>query len=212
MRNYLIFDAFIPASSYSGVPLYEANFALDQPDYLRQRSSAEGLVALRQVLETRFGPDPSTPDFGSYTKQKGINELEVNRIASEEVLKLVRDYPARYVLLSTVRLFRVWFHHRFVNFVILGGGSLPKSWRVAAINGVLLGVAAASFVWFRGQWLRPASILVVLLVYSTALYAATNAVGRYSAPLIPYVMVFAAHTILQVFAKSGKLKGVPARA
>jgi len=200
IRNYFVFDAFIPGSVYSGRPLYEGNFILDRADYLRHRGSKEGSMALRKVLEARFGPAPNSPDLGSYTRAKGINDVVLNRIASEEVEKLVREHPGRYAVLSIVRLFRVWFHHRFVTFVVMGG-KLPKAWMIAAANGVLLGLAAAAFVWFRGPWLRPAVFLIVLVAYSTAVYAATNAVGRYSVPMMPYVMVFAAYTIVHLVSR-----------
>jgi hypothetical protein len=96
-----------------------------------------------------------------------------------------------------VRFFRFWFDHRFVNFVIMGG-KLPKAWLIAVVNGTLLGFAAAAFIWFRGHWVRPAMLLVILVAYNSALYAATHVVGRYSVPIIPYVMLFAAFTIVQL--------------
>jgi 4-amino-4-deoxy-L-arabinose transferase-like glycosyltransferase len=211
MRNYIVFNAFIPASSYSGVPLYESNFALGEADYLRQRSSEDGTASIRNLLEARFGPVPNATDLGSYAKLKGLNELEVNKIASREVVKLVREYPDRYALLSIVRFFRVWFHHRFVNFVILGE-PLPKAWLIAAFNGFLLALAGAAVIWFRGPWVWPAVFLVVLIAYSSAIYAATNAVGRYSVPMMPYVMVFAAYTIIQLLTKPRRMRSVTAHA
>jgi 4-amino-4-deoxy-L-arabinose transferase-like glycosyltransferase len=201
IRNYLVFNTFIPGSSWSGPPFYEGNFALDQPDYLRQRSSGESGVALRKALEARFG-SVNVPDNGSYYNAIGVNEVEFDRIAFQEGLKLVHAHPGRYISLSIVRFFRLWFHHRFVNFVIMGG-KLPKAWLVGVMNGALLGLAAAAFIWFRGQWLRQATLLIVLIAYNSAVYAATNAVGRYSVPIMPYVMLFAAFTIVQLIQRWG---------
>jgi 4-amino-4-deoxy-L-arabinose transferase-like glycosyltransferase len=209
VRNFLVFNAFVPASTYSGVPLYEGNFALSQPDYLRQRSSEDANASIRKLLEMRFGPAPNNPDLGSYANLKGLNEVEVNKIASQEVVKIVRTYPGRYAALSIVRFFRVWLHHRFVNFVILGG-PLPKAWLVAAINGGLLGLAIVGFVLFRDRWSPPTITLITLVAFSSVLYAATNAVGRYSVPIMPYVMVFAAYSLVRLFAKSSKSQIAPA--
>ena len=213
IRNYIVFNAFIPGSTHSGAPFYEGNFALDQPDYLRHRGTEEANIPLRKVLEARFGPAPnnleqpeytkanfsSTDPSASYAKAKGFTELEMDQFAFQEGVKVVRTYPGRYVLVSIVRVFRVWFHHNFVTYLITGIGKLPRSWLVASINAALLGLALAAFMWLRGSWLRPAAVsLVVLVAYNTAIYAATNAVGRYSVPLMPYVMVFAAFAIVQL--------------
>jgi hypothetical protein len=89
------------------------------------------------------------------------------------------------------------------------GGRLPKAWLVTAFNGVLLVLAGAAFIWFRGPWLRPAVFLILLVAYNSAIYAATNAVGRYSVPLMPYVMLFAAQTIVQLFTGSVRVSRAP---
>ena len=58
IRNYLVFQAFIPGSSHSGDAFYQGNFALAQPDYVRYRSTEEAMLVFRQALEARFGPTP----------------------------------------------------------------------------------------------------------------------------------------------------------
>jgi hypothetical protein len=235
IRNYRVFGAFIPAATHSGGPFLESNFALDQPDYLKQRSSEQAALTLRKILEARFGPASNLESDSRATvrncesaverelakkrppllrsercveefkvnkvaKAHGLNEFELSRIAFQETLQVVRAHPGRYVLVSIVRFFRLWFHHRFVQFVILGG-KLPRAWSVAALNAVLLGLALTGFLCFRGPWIRSAVCLMVLLAYVSAMYAAAQAVGRYSAPLMPYVMVFSAHALVQLFAR-----------
>jgi hypothetical protein len=174
-------------------------------------------------LEARFGPAPKELDMsnydtkikikrldpsGAYAIAKGFSELQMDHFASEEAMKVVRAYPGRYVMVSIVRFFRLWFQHRFVDYVLFGG-RLPRAWLVAAINAVLLGLAAAAFMWLRGSWFRPGVVSVVVLVaYNSAIYAATHALGRYNVPTIPYVMVFAAFTIVQLFSKWSKADGV----
>ena len=214
VRNYRVFNAFIPGSNWSGLPFYEGNFALGEPDYLRHRGTEETRIPFRKALEARFGPLPNNPEPADvtnakitnkaadpsaiYANAKGMNEFQLNQFAFHEAMKVVREFPGRYVLVSIVRCFRVWFHHRFVAYVILGG-RLPRAWLVAAINAALLGLAAAAFAWRKVPWSRPAVVcLIVLVAYNSAIYAATNAVGRYSVPIIPYVMVFAAFTIVQL--------------
>jgi hypothetical protein len=214
VRNYVVFNAFIPGSTHSGTPFYEGNFALAQPDYFRHRGSEEIVIPLWKSLEARFGPLPNILDTSNitvtkiknneidplaiYARAKGINEFQLDQFAFQEAMKVVRALPGRYVVVSILRFFRMWFHHRFVAYLVVGG-SLPRAWLVATFNAALLGLAAAAFVWREQVRLRPAVVsLIVLVAYNTAVYAATNAVGRYSVPVIPYVMVFAAFTIVQL--------------
>ncbi len=234
LRNYQVFKAFIPGSSYSGCPFFESNFALEQQDYLRFRGTEQRAIPLRQALEANLGPAPNSLDsrdyhtytsqeleremrtrgrdpferridpVGNYARAKGLNELDVDRFAFREGLSAVRTHAGRYVVLSIVRLFRIWFDHRFVNYLIFGG-ELPRAWLVAAANAALLALAVYAFVWFRVPWLQPAVIsLIALVAYNTAIYAATQAVGRYSAPVAPYVMVFAAFTLVQLLPQKDK--------
>jgi 4-amino-4-deoxy-L-arabinose transferase-like glycosyltransferase len=216
-RNYVVFNAFIPGSSHRGGPFYEGNYALDQPDYLRHRGSEEATMALRKTLDARFGPAPNNREQPNYTQTKwpaatyakfrGFTELEMDQFSFQEAVKVVRAFPGRYVVVSIVRGFRVWFHHRFVTYVLMGG-PLPRSWLVAAVNCVLLGFAVAAFILCREPWWRPAVVsLIVLVAYNTAVYAATNAVGRYSVPIVPYVMLFAAFTIVHLLERWAKQLG-----
>jgi 4-amino-4-deoxy-L-arabinose transferase-like glycosyltransferase len=203
IRNYRLFNAFIPGSVYSGKPFYEGNYALGEADYLRHRGAEEASIALREVLVTRFGAAPDGPDLSSYVRAKGIDDVELNRVASQEAVKLITAHPEDYLVLSTVRFMRLWFHHRFVTFMLMGG-KIPNAWSVAAINAVLLGLAVAAFIWFRGSWVRSAVPLVALVLYNTAVYSATHAIGRYNVPIMPYVIVLAAFTMVRLCSKSNR--------
>jgi 4-amino-4-deoxy-L-arabinose transferase-like glycosyltransferase len=196
VRNYLVFQTVIPGSSHSGVPLYQGNFTLDQPHYLRYRTVKYSYPALRQVLEARFGPAPEYPELYSYAEAKGLNEYEVDRIAFQEAVKIIRAFPGRYVIASLVRCVRFWFGNRFVG-LAMEGGSL-WGYLVAAANGTLLGLAAVGTVCFRGAWRRAAVPLLALLAYTTLVYALTLALARYSVPIMLYVMVLAAPTIVYI--------------
>jgi len=203
VRNYVVFQAFIPGSSHSGDAFYQSNFALAQPDYLRYRTTEQSERALRQVLEARFGPAPDNQSLASYARSKGLNEYNVDRIAFQEAVKSIRAFPNRYVNASLVRLARFWFGSRFVSLVQRGKGS-PWSFPVPMANGSLLALAAVGILCYRGAWLRLAVPLIVLIAYTTAVYTATLAIARFSVPVMPYVMLFAAFTIVQVLQRRAK--------
>jgi hypothetical protein len=197
VRNYLVFQAFIPGSSHSGDSFYQGNVSLTQPDYARYRSTEEAMLVLRQTLEARFGPTPDHLDLNTYVKAKELNEYEFDRIAFAEAIEIIRRFPDRYVLASLVRLTRFWLGVRFIDLLLQGRAS-PWAYQVPAVNGLLLILAAVAVVCFRGAWLRSAVPLIVLVAYTTALYAATLAIARFSVPIIPYVLIFAAYTIVRL--------------
>ena len=176
--------------------LYQGNFTLDRPDFLRYRTVQYSGPALLQVLEARFGPAPERLDLRHYARIKGINEYEVDRIAFQEAIKFIHAFPGRYIVASLVRCMRFWLGSRFVGLFM--GQRSPWGYMVAAANGALLGLAVVGVVCFRGAWLRSATPLIVLIVYTTAIYSLTLALARYSTPVMPYIMVLAAHTIVHL--------------
>jgi 4-amino-4-deoxy-L-arabinose transferase-like glycosyltransferase len=200
IRNYIAFQSFVPASTHSGNPFFQSHFVLHEPDYLRYRTVQESDPALRQVLEARFGPAPGIEDPYAYARAKGITEHQVDRIAFEEAIKAIRAHPDRYIVASVVRLGRFWFGSRFVN-LLQGRGSL-LSFPVPFANGILLALALIPLVCYRGTWVGRAVPLFALVIYTMVIYAATLALARYSVPIMPYVMVFAAYAIVQLVTKS----------
>jgi 4-amino-4-deoxy-L-arabinose transferase-like glycosyltransferase len=207
IRNYVAFQAFIPASSHSGNPFYQSHFVLHKEDYLRYRTVEDSDPALLQVLKMRFGSVPREVNLYEYARVKGLSEHQVDRIAFHEAVSAIRAYPERYIVASLVRLTRLWFGSRFVN-LIQGRGSL-WSYPVPLANGLLLILAVIGMVCFRGAWLRSAVPLIVLIVYNSVVYAASLALARYNVPVMPYVMLFAAYAVIQVLTKSGKITTVP---
>ena len=207
VRNYLVFHAFVPGSTHSGDAFYQGNFALDQANYFSYRTTDQSRLALRQVLEARFGPEPGDLDLYRYARVKGLNEYQVDRIAFGEAINAIRAFPGRYIVASLVRLVRLWLGSRFVN--LLMGGESRWGYIVGAVNGTLLALAAVGVVGFRGAWLQSAVPLIVLIAYTTALYTATISIARFSVPIMPYVMLFAAHALIHLipkWAKHGPLK------
>ena len=192
IRNYFVFGHFIPASSYSGWPIFEGNHFLDQPDYNRLREHIESSVALMEVLEADIGPTLDPARFFLHVAQHGVSEYEVDQIALKEAVKVIARQPARYMLVSGLRFMRLWFNIGY------GVPSSMQTYMVLVVNAVLLILAVSSFLFFRGKWVRRSVPLVILVVFTTVVYSATQALVRYSMPVIPFIMVFASFTITQL--------------
>jgi 4-amino-4-deoxy-L-arabinose transferase-like glycosyltransferase len=194
VRNYLLFDAFIPASSHTSGAIYKSYFALGEPDYLRYRSVQEKNMALIQALESRFGPVPGGSDkLEDYVVSKGLSEDEVNQLAQQEGMKAIRAHPGRAVIQSLWSFIRLWFSLDY------GLNPSLKSYLTAVTNGTLLGLAVVALICFRsGGWLRLAVPLIVLVGFNTAVYTVALGIARYTVPVMPYCMVLAAQTIVHL--------------
>jgi 4-amino-4-deoxy-L-arabinose transferase-like glycosyltransferase len=180
IRNYMISGKFIPVSSHLGLPMYQSNYALGDPDFLRPHPHYEGNSAFKELLQERFGP--------AYQE---LTQPERDRIAKEEAIKIIRQHSGRYLILSTVRFFGIWY--------ILYDGAPMETFLVLLINGSLLALATIAFIFFRGQWLPQAILLIILLLYYIGGYSVTITSVRFSVPIAPYVMLFAAVSIVSLW-------------
>lgn len=179
IRNYLISGQIIPVSSHLGVPMYQSNYALGEPDFLRPHPHYEGNSSLDELLQKRFGP-----------AYKDLTRPQRDRIAREEAIKIIRQYPGRYLALSVVRFFGIWY--------MIYDGSPLETLLVLMINVPLLTLAAIAFLHYRGEWLQQGVLLILLLLYYIAGYSVTITSVRFSVPIAPYVMLFAGVTIVNV--------------
>ncbi len=188
VRNYFTFGHFIFASSSSGLPLYQANYRLGEPDFLRPYMYQDANKAFVPLLLDRFGP-------GEGAWGTAASEYEADLAARGMATEIIRAHPVRYVGLSFMRIYRLWFHIR--------DGSFSRDTYVALLfNGLLILLASATFIFYRGAWLRRAVPILVFLAYYTAGHMALIAQARNSVPIAPYVILFASYTLVNVFSAS----------
>jgi hypothetical protein len=146
-----------------------------------------------KVLELRFGPAPAGIDkLVDYMKFKDLNEYEVDQIARQEGMQAIKTYPGRAIILSLGNFIRLWFS------LELADMPSAKSCLTAVVNSILLGLAGAAFVFFRGAWLQPAVPLIVLVGFNTVVYTVVLGLARFNTPVMPYFMLFAAQTLIHL--------------
>ncbi len=211
IRNYLVFNAFIPTSSHRGDPFHQSNYMLGESNYFRYRNVEVQWLALRQTLVEHFGEAPNAPDRRSYVRALGLNEHQVDQVAFQAGLEAVRNHPGRYLKLSAVRFLRLWFGNRFISLFTNRGRIM--GYFIALANGTLLALAMATFVrppmWAPGGWMYRAIPLVVLIAYNVAVYTLTIGLGRYTVPIMPHVMLLAAATLVRfLLASIGFVDGI----
>jgi 4-amino-4-deoxy-L-arabinose transferase-like glycosyltransferase len=160
VRNYVVFDRFIPVGVNGGIVLFYGNYDGPKPD-----PAVEALV-------------------------KDMDEVGRDRFLMRRGIQLIRDDPVRFAVGCLRKLPQYWLN--------IGYDQPPSRASVAFAfgNGILL---AFSF-WgiFRSGLIehRSAGPIYLLLAYFTLLHVVLVARGRYSVPLMPYMLAFSAAGLL----------------
>jgi 4-amino-4-deoxy-L-arabinose transferase-like glycosyltransferase len=179
VRNYLVFDEFILTDSNLGTTLYHNTHALSEPDFLRYRTSDEGSASLKKLLQDRLG-----------LAYKSLPQPQLDHIARDEALKIIRQYPGRYLALSVANFFRMWY--------LIEGPRSSLSYLVLFLHISLLILTAVAFLYYRGEWLQQGILLIVLILYINLGCAVVRTNVRYLVPVVPYLMLFAAMVSVDV--------------
>lgn len=196
VRNYQLWNAFIPGSTHSGIPFYQSQFALGEDDYLSYKSTQYWSPSLLQALKSQFGPAPDSKDIASYIQAKGLSEYEADQFALSKGFEAIKQSPGRYIESCIVRFFRFWVGKQIVE-SFLNGGKVSYGYIVIFFNCSALILALVGCLYYRGDWLRLSVPLLVL--YNMALYMATIALPRFSVPIMPYVNILAAYALVNLF-------------
>lgn len=187
VRNFNVFNAFIPGVTLSGYNLYRHNHILEDDGYLRYVYSREMKAAQKQLLE----------DNVDYLRGDE-NEYEMDQFYRQEALEIILANPFRYLLLSLYRFIPLW-----TNYGVRYGYISDLTWNISGlVNLVFLTLAGFSVVRRRG--IRPPEItpIVTLIFFYTLSYMLVNARMRFIIPLMPFVLVFTSDQINYLATKS----------
>lgn len=212
IRNALIFQAFVPGSTLTGYNMYRYNHLImsderQPPDVVLQEILpflSEDQVA---NLINNYNINPSLPVYFrnvSNTEMERVieqlltqpgfargneNEVETDHLFRQATLKLIKEQPDRYLLLSAYRLIPLW-----TNLSREDGGLSESTWRlIGLVNIVLLLLGTMTLIRLRRNILSPVILPILLLIgYFTLGHILVHARFRFVIPLIPYVMIFAA--------------------
>ena len=150
---------------------------LSLPVYFRNVSNTEMEGAIEQLL--------AQPGFARGDE----NEVETDQLFRQATLKLIKEHPDRYLLLSVYRLIPLW-----TNLFYEDGGLSDSTWRLIGLaNIVLLLLGVMTLIRLRRNILSPVILPILLLIaYFTLGHILVHARFRFVMPLTPYVMAFAA--------------------
>jgi 4-amino-4-deoxy-L-arabinose transferase-like glycosyltransferase len=184
VRNYFTFHTFYPGTTLFGSNVFTNNYYLETEDYSRELGWNQFTDVTRQIYEER----------GEVMTDE--SPIEVDRLLLTEGLKRIGARPDRYLIVTCLRFFRMWFS--------VGFSTPPslRSYMVMVANALLLVLTLVAFLFFRAEWTRQAWPIVAIIAYHTLLYSLVNAQVRYSFPFIPYIVLFVAYASYRIISHS----------
>lgn len=193
IRNYNVFNAFIPGVTLGGYNLYRHNHILVKDDYFRYVYNQEMKAAQRQLLEDNAG-----------ILRGNENEYEMDQFYRQKAVEIILANPFRYLLLSLYRFIPLW-----TNYGVRYGYISDLTWNISGFVNLIL-LALAGFSLFRRRGIRPLEIIpiVTLLFFYTLSYMFVNARMRFIIPVVPFVLIFSSDQIIYLAAKLKKRSGV----
>jgi len=181
IRNYVDLGAFVPTSTSGGLNLLEDHYALGETDYLRYRGDYS--EELESSLSAATGMNI-----------QHLSEVQQDHLFRDIALGIIRTYPDRYIILSIVRFFRLWFNQEL--------GLPPDMLAGAAMlaNAPLMLLAGLALLRYRRELPTRALLIPLTLIYVTVFYMAAAAELRFSVPFIPFLIILSAYAVVNLVA------------
>ena len=171
IRNYRIFDRFVPTTLIVGASLYEAN-----------NPHAPGAPA----MDAPWWPTERIAGLGEYEKDQYLKK---------EAVQFIVDNPGRFLQLAVVKLLRTW--NLIPN---VEAYRTPLYCGISLLSyGPVLALAIVGLFHTRSAWPK-AWLLLVPIVYYSGLHSIFVGSTRYRTPLMPFVIGFSARGVVGLVA------------
>jgi 4-amino-4-deoxy-L-arabinose transferase-like glycosyltransferase len=180
-RNYRATGHVVPISSGMS-DAFLRGYVFSKPDY-----------ALLRKPPYTDAENESNAYFRSLCEKAGTvwerDDYETDQILNKEMKARLRAEPMAFVRKFAVGLFTFWYELT----------NLANSLLVGALAAIALGFAFVGWRHARREG-RPAWVLLLPALYLNLLLAALLALGRYSAPILPGLLVVAAYGVDRLLA------------
>jgi 4-amino-4-deoxy-L-arabinose transferase-like glycosyltransferase len=198
IRNYTLTEKFIPTASVLGVSAHSGQYLCTHlsANNLRKDVDREGARERRRLALELGLPFKDIKDAYYQYFYSTDDELKFSNFLFARVKSEYEKSPALFVRCACMNLFDFWF-----------AGKTGESTRmnlVIQIPYLLLGIVGIVLSVRIGQW-ELAAPLVLLILYAIAIYAPILAQARYSVPVIPFLSILAAVTLMAAQKKAGEL-------
>lgn len=189
IRNYRVFNKFIPFTMSSGNPMLQGTYV----NYNRKDGS-DNYIDKSQFKYTG-------DELGNDAAEKGIGKLRIKTLFPKEPLK----YTYWYTIGKSIHLWNAPFYW----IPILGVGLAPaKAYHLIL---VLLSIVSLYFYFKKRERYSSSSLLGYSIAYMNCIYLPFFCFSRYSYPVMPLVFIFSSYTILEIREKLKTKKTVRLR-
>jgi 4-amino-4-deoxy-L-arabinose transferase-like glycosyltransferase len=184
VRNYTVTGKFIPTASVLGISAHSGQYVCENlsSDNLRKDVDTQGARERRRIaLELGYPFKDIEGAYYQYFYSTG-DEIKFSNFLLGKVVSEYESSPKLLVRCTRSNLFDFWF--------------AGKTWQSTKMNMVvqipylLLAVVGVGLSW-REHQLRVIAPLILLIIYTVAVYAPILAQARYSVPIIPFLSILA---------------------
>jgi 4-amino-4-deoxy-L-arabinose transferase-like glycosyltransferase len=184
LRNYFVFHAVVPVQSNGGMVFWAGNNPL----------ADGGMVWPSRSTWTNGAP----PDDGMYG-WRNLSLSAQNRLYLRTALTWIGEHPRDYARLLGRKLARLY------GFARANDAPAPKVPFAADLaQGVFLVTALAGSVLAAPRW-REVAILFLLIAFTNVSTLLFSGGTRYSLPMIPALIIFAAMAVTAVVSRSARV-------
>ncbi len=167
VRNYFVFDSFIPGFTSAGYNLFMGTYP-----------ESHGLANV----------NPSTQPEYLRAQLSGAGEVEADAIYRRAALRNIRTHPYEYLKLVGMKALRGWF-------VIKRGHDWTPTPLSLAAHGALLVLAVAGALWERKSHPFGVFLLASGAAAFTGFHALVVSNLRYNLPAVPFAMILASAAV-----------------
>jgi 4-amino-4-deoxy-L-arabinose transferase-like glycosyltransferase len=184
VRNYALTGRFIPAASVLGISAHSGQYVCENlsSENLRKNVDIAG-ARKRRILALELGyPFKDIPDAYYQYFYSTNDELRFSDYLLTMVVNKYKSSPGLFVRCARLNLFDFWF--------------AGKTWQATELNLIvqlpymLLAIMGVGLSW-RERQLGVIAPLILLIIYTVAVYVPILAQARYSVPIVPFISILA---------------------
>jgi 4-amino-4-deoxy-L-arabinose transferase-like glycosyltransferase len=179
IRNYAVFDSFIPGFTSAGYNLFMGTYP-----------ESHGLANV----------NPSAHPEQLRARLKGVGEVRADAIYRRAALRNVETHPFEYLKLVGMKTLRGWF-------VIKPGHEWTPTPLSLAGHGALLVLAFIGALWNRKRHLFGVIVLASGAAAFTGFHALVVSNLRYNLPAVPFAMILASAALAAIASRALSPRG-----
>lgn len=173
-RNYIATGGHIVLISSGASDAFLRGYVFSKPEY-----------ATLRLPPYEFAENESNEWFKSLSRSAGAewqsNDYETDQILNRAAIQKLVAEPGEFVRKSATGLLTFWYEMTSLTTSALAGGLAIAAWGLASIG-----------LWRAGREGRPAWLLILPVLYLNVFLALLLALGRYSVPILPALLVVSA--------------------